>query len=67
MGIGRFAYTPLLPFMQNDVHFSHSTAGYLASFNYVGYLLGALMPGFFSWNKGVAKRLTSFSRSLPLL
>ncbi|WP_263600719.1 YbfB/YjiJ family MFS transporter [Bacillus norwichensis] len=53
--------------MQNDVHFSHSTAGYLASFNYVGYLLGALMPGFFSWNKGVAKRLTSFSRSLPLL
>ncbi|GIN92874.1 MFS transporter [Siminovitchia terrae] len=57
MGIGRFAYTPLLPFMQNDVHFSHSTAGYLASFNYIGYLLGALMPGFFSWNKGAAKRL----------
>lgn len=43
MGIGRFAYTPLLPMMQNQFHFSASFAGLLASVNNFGYLAGALL------------------------
>src|SRR5437868_2073437 len=43
MGIGRFAYTPLLPAMQQAVGFDDRAAGALASANYAGYLLGALL------------------------
>lgn len=42
MGIGRFAFTPLLPMMQADAGLSLAQGGYLASANYVGYFLGAL-------------------------
>ena len=42
MGIGRFAFTPLLPMMQDDAGVSLAQGGYLASANYVGYLVGAL-------------------------
>lgn len=43
MAIGRFAYTPLLPYMQRDTGLSLVAAGYLASANFLGYLLGALL------------------------
>ena len=43
MSIGRFAYTPILPFMQQDTDFSTRFAGYLASSNYAGYLVGAVI------------------------
>lgn len=42
MGIGRFAFTPLLPMMQEDAGVSVVSGGWLAAANYCGYLLGAL-------------------------
>ncbi|HTS54086.1 MAG TPA: YbfB/YjiJ family MFS transporter [Burkholderiales bacterium] len=42
MGIGRFAFTPLLPMMQDDEGLSVAIGGWLASANYLGYLIGAL-------------------------
>ena len=42
MGIGRFAFTPILPMMQDDAGLSIAGGGWLASANYAGYLAGAL-------------------------
>jgi predicted MFS family arabinose efflux permease len=42
LGIGRFAFTPLLPLMQADSGLSLVNGGWLASINNVGYMLGAL-------------------------
>src|SRR5258706_3862564 len=42
IGIGRFAFPPILPMMQEDFGLSVSGAGWLASANYTGYLVGAL-------------------------
>lgn len=52
MGIGRFAYTPILPIMQGSHMLSEQGAGYLASANYFGYLLGAICAGILKWRKG---------------
>jgi len=41
MGVGRFAYTPLLPAMERAGRFGADVAGRLAGVNYLGYLLGA--------------------------
>ncbi|HEY1991554.1 MAG TPA: YbfB/YjiJ family MFS transporter [Gammaproteobacteria bacterium] len=42
MGIGRFAFTPLLPMMEQDAGLSLSLGGWLGAANYLGYLLGAV-------------------------
>lgn len=42
IGIGRFAFTPILPMMQKDLGLTLRAAGLLASANYVGYFVGAL-------------------------
>jgi hypothetical protein len=49
MGIGRFAFTPLLPMMLSDGVVNLSSASWLASANYLGYLLGALLCTFQPW------------------
>ena len=42
MGIGRFAYTPILPLMTAQAAITPQLAGQLATANYAGYLAGAL-------------------------
>ncbi len=42
MGVGRFAFTPLLPLMLRDGTLDAATAAEWAALNYAGYLLGAL-------------------------
>jgi len=52
MGIGRFAFTPILPMMLEDAGLSAASGGltvagggWLASANYLGYFVGALWAG----------------------
>lgn len=42
MGLGRFAFTPMLPVMLRAGQLDIGWGGWLASANYAGYLLGAL-------------------------
>lgn len=49
MGIGRFAFTPLLPMMLADNVIDLAAASWLASANYLGYLIGALLCTFQPW------------------
>lgn len=48
LGIARFAYTPLLPLMQQQAGLGISEGGWLAAFNYMGYLCGALIASLIS-------------------
>jgi len=42
VGIARFAYTPILPIMQEQAGLGVYEAGWLATINYFGYLIGAI-------------------------
>lgn len=42
VGIGRFVYTPILPFMEEGLGLTKVDASIIASANFFGYLLGAL-------------------------
>lgn len=48
MGIGRFAFTPLMPLMMRDGTLSATAGAEWAAANYGGYLLGALTAPWFS-------------------
>lgn len=45
-GFGRFIYTPLLPLLVNDGMITLAQAASLATWNYVGYLAGAMLALF---------------------
>lgn len=52
MGIGRFAYTPLLPAMQDVLGWTVARAGDVASANFLGYLAGALLASTLAKRRG---------------
>lgn len=60
MGIGRFAFTPLLPMMLHDGVTDLAGASWLATANYLGYWLGAMACALQPW---LWRRL---DRTLPL-
>ncbi|WP_437089833.1 YbfB/YjiJ family MFS transporter [Streptomyces sp. enrichment culture] len=43
MGVGRFAYTPIMPLMHDQAGMSDSLGASLATANFIGYLAGALL------------------------
>jgi MFS family permease len=43
MGVARFAYTPMLAYMQPQTGMGDALAGWLAGWNYLGYLSGVLL------------------------
>jgi MFS family permease len=43
MGVGRFVFTPILPLMHEQAGLSASGGAHLATANYAGYLVGALL------------------------
>src|SRR6478752_5097728 len=50
MGIGRFAFTPMLPLMIGEGHLDIAAGGWLAAANYAGYLVGALTASRIPWS-----------------
>ncbi|PSF13119.1 YbfB/YjiJ family MFS transporter [Marinobacter shengliensis] len=42
-GLGRFIYTPLLPYLVADGQFSAADGAAVATWNYLGYLMGAML------------------------
>ncbi|GAB6386674.1 YbfB/YjiJ family MFS transporter [Stutzerimonas marianensis] len=57
-GLGRFIYTPLLPWLVEDGLLSVQQGARIASWNYLGYLIGALLA--LRWH-----RVAQIRRSLP--
>lgn len=49
MSVGRFAFTPLLPMMLREGTVDLPGASWLASANYFGYLVGALLSTLLPW------------------
>lgn len=63
LGFSRFAYTLLLPPMQQDLGWSYSEAGSLNTANAAGYILGALTA---SWAARLFGQARAFSLGLGL-
>ena len=43
VGVGRFSYTPILPFMLEELNITKTNGGLIASWNFFGYLFGSLL------------------------
>jgi len=57
MGIGRFAFTPLLPLMQETFGLTLTQGAWLATANYLGYFVGALSSFLLNPPAGLSARL----------
>lgn len=57
-GLGRFVYTPLLPWLVEDGLLTVQQGASIATWNYLGYFIGALLA--LRWH-----RVTQIRRSLP--
>lgn len=64
LGLGRFAFTPILPVMQAEHGFGNQAAGWLAASNSLGYLIGAVWVG---WVRSDAVRHRLLALGLGLL
>lgn len=53
MGIGRFAFTPLLPMMLHEGSLNLQMGGWLATANYLGYFVGAMLCALHRSKRGV--------------
>jgi Uncharacterised MFS-type transporter YbfB len=67
MGIGRFAFTPLMPLMLRDGTLSAAAGAEWAAANYGGYLIGALTASWFSSNPLRGMRLALLGVALTTL
>jgi hypothetical protein len=67
MGIGRFAFTPLMPLMIRDGGIDAATGAEWAAANYAGYLIGALTASRFSDDAPRGLRLALLGVALTTL
>ena len=67
MGIGRFAFTPLMPLMLRDGTLSAAAGAEWAAANYGGYLVGALTASWFSSDPLRGMRLALLGVALTTL
>ena len=67
MGIGRFAFTPLMPLMLRDGTLNASVGAEWAAANYIGYLLGALTAARFSADPRRGLQVALFGVALTTL
>lgn len=58
VGIGRFAFTPMLPLMQADGLVTISGGGLLASLHFVGYLMGAVLAAWLPLSPRTSLRMS---------
>ncbi len=66
LGIARFAYTPLLQVMQDAEVLNDAIGGWLAAFNYMGYLTGTVIAASIS-NLQIKDRLYRVSLVIAVL
>ncbi|PAT35182.1 YbfB/YjiJ family MFS transporter [Vandammella animalimorsus] len=66
MGLGRFAFTPMLPLMVRDGLLDLRQGSWLATLNYLGYLLGALACMVLPWLLRQPQRLRAWGPWLLL-